>query len=40
MQDSVSRRQNYGKVLTAVAENPGECLESEESNVGVFALSD
>jgi hypothetical protein len=29
-----------GKDLAVVAENPGECLESKESNVGAFTLSD
>jgi hypothetical protein len=30
----------FGKDLAVVAENPGECLESKESNVGAFTLSD
>jgi hypothetical protein len=41
LHDAKAYLQNHeyeGKVLTTVAENPGECLKSEESKVGAVAV--
>jgi hypothetical protein len=36
----MQKQRQKGKVLTDMAKNPGECLESKESKVGAFTVSD